>query len=61
MRKRIVYISCDPEPIGLNPNNVWIKVDDKANAADSILAGIRMRPDELRIEKELFGFFKITK
>ena len=60
MKKRIVTISCNPRPINYSDENqVWIQVDDKLKTADYIRAGIRMAPDELRIEKELIGFFRI--
>lgn len=38
-------------------NQVLIKVEDKAKTRDYIRTAIRMAPDQIVIDKSLFGYF----
>lgn len=57
---RTVTISLNPQPEGFEYelSQIWIQAKED-NVAEYIKSGIKMMPDELRIEKELFGLFAV--
>ena len=40
-------------------DGVWIKADERVSVTDAIKAAIRMRPDEIVITSDCFGYFRL--